>query len=56
MDIRPTNDGKPWTREELIVAFEPWLARTLGNLGWRDKIGLIRKEAFRYTTCLSFQE
>jgi len=34
----------------------PWLARTLGNLGWRDKIGLIRKEAFRYTTCLSFQE
>ena len=22
MDVRPTNDGQPWTREELILAFE----------------------------------
>ena len=38
MDRRPTNDGKPWTREQLILAFELYCRVQFGRISTRNPL------------------
>jgi hypothetical protein len=38
MDARPANDGKPWTREQLILAFELYCCVPFGRITTRNPL------------------
>jgi putative restriction endonuclease len=38
MDVRPANDGQPWTRDQLILAFELYCRVPFGRISSRNRL------------------